>query len=227
MPCLHHHRTVRLVPVRHLPIRTLHRALPLRRRVLLRQARRAQVRLARNGRSLHRRARVCALSDGRRDASANTLRDGTCAAARADAVSLARHSPTIHQSRERASVHLRLRLHARLGVRRPNIRIASRRADPALPLDILILPRCAFLFFSFSLLFYYYLPPKVGGRWGCFVAESHAFACRTAELRPRPVYRRITNGSTPNCARPTRKFGSSSCRWKVSRRTRERPPRHC
>jgi hypothetical protein len=156
MPCLHHHRTVRLVPVRHLPIRTLYRALPLRRRVLLRQARRAQVCLARNGRSLHRRARVCALSDGRRGASANTLHDGTCAAARAGAVSLARHSPTTHQSRERASARLSLSLHARLGVRRPNIHIASRRADPALPLNILILPRRAFLFFSFSLFFFFF-----------------------------------------------------------------------
>lgn len=33
--------------------------------------------------------------------------------------------------------------------------------------------------------------------------------------------------STPNCARPTRKFESSSSKWKVSKRTRAKQPRHC
>jgi hypothetical protein len=139
---------VRLVPIRHLPPRVLHRALPHSRRVLLRQTHRAQIRLARHGRSIRRRPHLHPHTDS------HTLRDRAPAPARTAAVALglARRGPTTHQSRERAPAAIprsrpRPLLSARLGVR-PNARITRRRADPALPFDVLIRSRRAFFFFS-------------------------------------------------------------------------------
>jgi hypothetical protein len=166
VPPIHPHRTrtdahthhtaphpVRLVPIRHLPSRIIHRALRHRRRVLLWQTRRAQIRLARYGRGIHRRPHI----DPRADA--HTLCDGACASARVRAVAFARRGPVTHQSRERAPAAIprtrsRVGLHACIGVR-PNASFTSRRADPALPLGIHIRPRRAFILFYFSQIFFF------------------------------------------------------------------------
>ena len=115
---------VRLVPVRHLPTRSLHRAVPHRRRVLLWKGRRAQVRLARHGRSFHGRPRIY------HSTNADTDLDGVPAPAWADTFPLASHSPTTHKSRERAAARIRHRLRANLRLRLsfgilPNAHITS------------------------------------------------------------------------------------------------------